>query len=62
MDNYDWSGLEFPVSIKGIGKFETKNNISFNVLAVEGKNIYIHRKSKKASREINLFMISEDDV
>ena len=26
MDNYDWSGLEFPVSIKDIGKFETRNN------------------------------------
>ena len=22
-DNYDWSGLEFPVSIKDIGKLET---------------------------------------
>ena len=32
MDNYDWSGLEFPVSIKDIGKFETRNNISVNVL------------------------------
>ena len=35
-DNYDWSGLEFPVSIKDIGKFETRNDISVNVLAVEG--------------------------
>ena len=35
MDNYDWSGLEFPVSIKDTGKFETRNNISVNVLAVE---------------------------
>ena len=26
-DNYDWSGLEFPVSIKDIGKFETNNNV-----------------------------------
>ena len=34
MDNYNWSGLEFPVSIKDIGKFETRNNISVNVLAV----------------------------
>ena len=34
MDNYDWSGLEFPVSTKDIGKFETRNNISVNVLAV----------------------------
>ena len=24
MDNYNWSGLEFPVSIKDIGKFETE--------------------------------------
>ena len=32
-DNYDWSGLEFLVSIKDIGKFENRNNISVNVLA-----------------------------
>ena len=25
-DNYDWSGSEFPVSIKDIGKFEANNN------------------------------------
>ena len=47
MDNYDWSGLEFPVSIKDIGKFETRNNISVNVLAVEGRDIYIHRKGQR---------------
>ena len=38
-DNYDWSRLEFPVSIKDIGKFETRNNISVNILAVEGRDI-----------------------
>ena len=42
MDNYDWSGLEFPVSIKDIGNFETRNNISVNILAVESRDIYIH--------------------
>ena len=46
-DNYDWSGLEFPVSIKDIGKFETRNNISVNVLAVEGRDIYIYRKGRR---------------
>ena len=46
MDNYNWSGLEFPVSIKDIGRFETRNNISVNVLAVEGRDIYIHRKGR----------------
>ena len=62
-DNYDWSGLEFPVSIKDIGKFETRNNISVNVLAVEGKDIYIHRKGQKMmGREINLLMVSEDGI
>ena len=45
IDNYEWSGLEFPVSIKDIGVFKTKNNISVNVLAVEGRDIYIHRKT-----------------
>ena len=62
MDNYDWSGLEFPVSIKDIGKFETRNNISVNVLAVEGRDIYIHRKGRRMDREINLLMVSDDGI
>ena len=74
MDNYDWSGLEFPVSIKDIGKFKTRNNISVNVLAVEGRDIYIHRKGRRMGpagtgsrsdpmgREINLLMVSKDCI
>ena len=62
MDNYDWSGLEFPVSIKDIGKFETRNNISVNVLAVEDRDIYIHRKYRRMCREINLLMVSKDGI
>ena len=61
-DNYDWSGLEFPVSIKDIGKFETNNNILVNVLAVEGRDIYIQRKGRRVGREINLLMVSEDGI
>ena len=58
IDNYDWSGLEFPVSIKDISVFEIKNNISINVLAVEGRDIYIHRKTNyKSEREINLLRL-----
>ena len=44
MDNYDWSALEFPVSIKDIGKIETRNNISVNVLAVGGRDVYHSQK------------------
>ena len=75
MDNYDWSGLEFSVSIKDIGKFQNRNNISVSVLAVEGRDIYIHRKGRRImgpvgprsrsnpmGREINLLMVSEDGI
>ena len=61
-DNYDWSGLEFPVSIKDIGKFETRNNVSVNVLAVESRDIYIHRKGRRMGGEINLLMVYEDGI
>ena len=47
-DNYDWSGLKFPVSIKDIGVFETENDISVKVLAAEGKDIYICRKGRRS--------------
>ena len=50
VDSYDWSGIKFPISIKDIEKFETNNNVSVNVLAVEKKNIYIYRKSNKIGR------------
>ena len=46
-DNYNWSGLEFPASIKDIGVFEIKNSILVNMLAVEGRDIYIHRKGQR---------------
>ena len=61
-DNYNWSGLKFPVSIKDISLFETKNDVLVNVLAVEGRDIYIHRKSNyQRDLEINFLLISEDD-
>ena len=63
INNYDWSGLEFPVLIKDISMFEIKNNISINVLVVEGRDIYSHRKTNyKSDREMNLLLISEDGI
>ena len=64
-DNYDWSGLEFPVSTKDIRKFETRYNVLVNVLAVEGRDIYISRKGWRMGpqdQEINLLLISEDGI
>ena len=75
-DSYDWPELEFPVSLKQIGKFEAKNNISVNVLGLEAKDIYILGNSNRSDyrdpcgsrgryethREINLLMISEGGI
>ena len=60
-NNYDWSRLKFPVSIKDINVFEMNNDTSVNVLSVEDKDVYICRKEWMGPREINLMLISEDD-
>ena len=45
VNNHDWSGLKFPLSIKGIREFEKKNNVILNVLGVEEKEgIYPNRE------------------
>ena len=72
-DNYDWSGLKFPVSIENIKDFEMNNDISINVLSVENRDIYICRKGIRGSAgswgeaprrgaEINLLLISEGGI
>ena len=45
-DNYNWSGLEFPVTINKINEFEKHNNVLVNFLGVKGQQIYICRKPK----------------
>ena len=63
VNNYDWSGLEFPVLIKDIREFEMNNNISVNVLATEDRDIYIDRRTNyKSIGEIILMLISEGGV
>ena len=61
--NYDWSGLEFLVTINKIGVFKKKNDVSGHVLAIKqainGSEIYIARKSeRKASKDANLLLIT----
>ena len=52
VDKYDWSGLEFPVAIKNINKFEKNNpTISVNVLGIDKGEIGIIRPSKYYNRE-----------
>ena len=56
--DFDWSGIEFPVSVKDIKKFEFRNQISINLLAIEGKQIYICRKGGNYEHIINLMLIT----
>ena len=59
--SFDWSGIGFLVFFKYISKFEFRNQISINLLAIEGKQIYICRKGGNHKRIINLMIISESN-
>ena len=59
--DFDWSGIGFPVSFKDIRKFELRNQISINLLATEGKGIYICRKGGPYERIINLMIITKSN-
>ena len=62
---YNWKGLEFPVSIKKIDKFEKNNpGIAVNVLFSKKKsqNIYTVRRSKhnmECKKQVNLLMVED---
>ena len=60
-NQYNWKGLEFPVSIKKIDKFEKNSpDIAVNVLFSNKKIIYTaHRSERK--KQVNLLMIAEGE-
>ena len=60
-DEFDWSGMSYPVSTKDISKFELRNRIGVNVLALNGKIPYICRKGGDYERVVNLMIIEDGD-
>ena len=64
-ERLNWEGLEFPVSLNKIGKFEKNNpEIAVNVLFVSKKSIFIARRSEfnsKRSKQVNLLMIVDGE-
>ena len=59
-NNFDWSGLEFPVTINKIDVFKRKNDISVTVLALKGPEVYIARKSeRKCAKDVKLLFITD---
>ena len=60
-NEFDWNGLEFPICLRDISKFESRNEIGVNILAVENRKIYICRKGKDYDRTTNLMLITENN-
>ena len=64
-NQYNWKGLEFPVSIKKIDKFEKNNpGIVVNVLFSNKRSIYPARRSErnvKCKKQVNLLMIVDGE-
>ena len=60
-NNFDWTGVGFPVSFRTIKRFESQNQISINVLAVEDRQIYICMKGGDYEGIANLMLITENN-
>ena len=64
-EKFDWTGIEFPVSLKQIDKFENQNNYAINVFGYE-KVVYPLRLSKKnehsCEQVINLLLIANEET
>ena len=60
-EKFDWTGIEFPVSLKQIDKFEKQNNYAINVFGYE-RVVYPLRISKKKEQVINLLLIANEET
>ena len=68
-DDLDWDGINFPVSTRDIKRFESRNGISVNVLALDGKTPYFFRKGgnyvrsagEAHERAVNLMSIEDNE-
>ena len=58
-EDFDWDGIKFPASIRDIKRFESRNEITINILALEDKKVYICRKGKEYDRVANLMLITD---
>ena len=58
-DDFDWDRMKFPESFRDIKRFESRNEITINILAFESKKIYICRKGKECDRVANLMLITD---
>ena len=63
IEKLDYSGIEFPVSVKQYNKIEKQNNIRFNVFGYEeGQPYVIYVSKEKFNSCLNLLLITEGEV
>ena len=48
-DDFDWDGIKFPASIRDIKRFESRNEITINILAFENKEFTFVGKVRNMS-------------
>ena len=60
-EDFDWTGIKFEASIRDIKRFESRNEITINILALEDKKVYICRKDKEYDRVANLMLITDQN-
>ena len=58
-DDFDWDGIKFPASFRDIKRFESRNEITINILALEDKKVCICREGKEYDRVANLMLITD---
>ena len=62
VDKLDYSGIEFPVTIKQINKIEKNNEININVFCYEEKQPYpIYISKEKFEDHMELLLITKDE-
>lgn len=58
----DFTGIDFPVRLSQIPKFEVQNQISVNVFGYEDKHVFpLHITQERFEKHINLLLLSDDD-
>ena len=62
-EKFNWSGIEFPVSLKQIVKFEKQNTFAVNAFGIEGEKVYPLRISEEREKQfIDLLLISKGET
>ena len=63
VENLDYSGIKFPVSVKQYNKIEKQNSLRVNVFGYEkGQPYPIYISKEKFNSQLNLLLITKDDI